>query len=187
MPYTLKPGDALIVVDVQKDYCPGGTLPVKDAEAIISVINGWIAEAIARKVPVYASRDWHPRGHISFLERGGPWPPHCLQGSDGARFHPELLLFQWVNIVTKGMHPHREQNSVFDGTALAAQLRRKGIERLWIGGLSKGLCVCATALDACREGFEVILIADATRPAPQWNIESIPFENCETWMEQHTT
>ena len=185
MPYTLKPGDALIVVDVQKDYCPGGPLPVENAQAVMAALNGWIEEALARKVPVYLSRDWHPRGHISFRKRGGPWPPHCLQGSDGARFHPQLLLSDSCHIVTKGMDPDREQSSPFDGTGLADQLRQEGVKRLWIGGLSKGLGVSTTALDGCREGFEVILIADATRPTLSWSIERAPVESPVSWME-HT-
>src|SRR5690606_2098089 len=88
----LKTGDGLLIVDVQKDFCPGGALPVEKGDQVVPVINHWIAAAAARNVPVYASRDWHPLGHISFKERGGPWPPHCIQDSDGAKFHPDLAL-----------------------------------------------------------------------------------------------
>jgi nicotinamidase/pyrazinamidase len=119
---------------------------------------------VAKDVPVYASRDWHPVGHISFQERGGPWPPHCIQDSDGAKFHPDLALPDSTVIVTKGVRFDQDQNSAFDQTGLAAQLRKDGIRRLWVAGLAKDVCVLATMLDGCREGFEVVLIANATRP-----------------------
>jgi nicotinamidase/pyrazinamidase len=160
----LKPGDALIVVDVQNDFCPGGALPIDDGDAVVPVLNRWIADAVASGVPVYASRDWHPEGHLSFEERGGPWPAHCLQDSDGARFHPDLRLPDTAVKVTKGVRFDQDQNSAFDQTGLAAQLREQGIERVWIGGLAEDVCVLATALDARDEGFSVMLIPDATRP-----------------------
>ena len=160
----LKPGDALIVVDVQNDFCPGGALPIDDGDAVVPVLNRWIADAVASGVPVYASRDWHPEGHLSFEEHGGPWPAHCLQDSDGARFHPGLRLPDTAVKVTKGVRFDQDQNSAFDETGLAAQLREQGIERVWIGGLAEDVCVLATALDARDEGFSVMLIADATRP-----------------------
>lgn len=160
----LKPGDALIVVDVQNDFCPGGALPIDNGDAVVPVLNEWIADAAASGVPVYASRDWHPEGHMSFEERGGPWPAHCVQDSDGARFHPALRLPDTVVKVTKGVRFDQDQNSAFDQTGLAVQLREQGINRVWIGGLAEDVCVLATALDACDEGFEVMLIADATRP-----------------------
>jgi len=160
----LKPGDALIVVDVQNDFCPGGALPIEDGDAVVPVLNRWIASAVAGGVPVYASRDWHPLGHLSFSERGGPWPPHCVQDSEGARFHPDLALPDSVVKVTKGVRFDQDQNSAFDQTGLAVQLRREGIQRLWIGGLAEDVCVLATALDARKEGFDVVVIENATRP-----------------------
>ena len=160
----LKSGDALLIVDVQKDFCPGGALPVDDGDKIVPVINSWITAAVAKNVPVYASRDWHPVGHISFQERGGPWPPHCIQDSDGAKFHPDLALPDSTVIVTKGVRFDQDQNSAFDQTGLAAQLRKDGIRRLWVAGLAEDVCVLATVLDGCREGFEVALIEQATRP-----------------------
>lgn len=160
----LKSGDALLIVDVQKDFCPGGALPVEDGETIVPVINDWMYAAGAKNVPMYASRDWHPIGHISFKERGGPWPPHCIQDSDGAKFHPDLAFPASTVIVTKGVRFDQDQNSAFDQTGLAVQLRRDRIRRLWIAGLAEDVCVLATVLDGCREGFEVVLIANATRP-----------------------
>lgn len=157
-------GDALLLVDVQNDFCPGGALPVAEGDRIIPVLNRWLAAAREKGIPVFASRDWHPRGHLSFREAGGPWPPHCLQDSTGAAFRPDLALPADAVIVTKGTRFDQDQNSAFDQTGLAAELARRGIRRLWIGGLAEDVCVRATALDAQAAGFEVHLLAAATRP-----------------------
>ena len=85
---SFQPGDALIIVDVQNDFCPGGALPIENGSEVVPVLNRWIAAAVVKHIPVYASRDWHPVDHISFAQQGGPWPPHCIQDSAGARFHP---------------------------------------------------------------------------------------------------
>lgn len=160
----LRPGDALIIVDVQNDFCPGGALPIEGGDEVIPVLNACIAAADAKDVPVYASRDWHPAGHISFKERGGLWPPHCIQDSEGARFHPDLKLPESAITITKGVRFDQDQNSAFDQTGLGTELREKRIRRLWIGGLAQDVCVRATVLDALKEGFEVVVIANATRP-----------------------
>jgi nicotinamidase/pyrazinamidase len=160
----MQPGDALIIVDVQNDFCPGGALPIEQGDQVVPVLNEWIAAAMDNAVPVYASRDWHPGGHISFEERGGPWPPHCIQDSEGAAFHPDLNLPVTTIKVTKGVRFDQDQNSAFDETGLAEQLKRDGIKRIWVGGLAQDVCVLATVLDACREGFETHVIMDATRP-----------------------
>ena len=159
-----KKGDALLIVDVQSDFCPGGALPIAEGDMVVPVLNRWIAAAVANGVPVYASRDWHPVRHISFKERGGPWTPHCIQDSDGARFHPHLELPDFAVKVTKGVRFDQDQNSAFDQTGLAEQLRQEGVRRLWIGGLAEDVCVLATVLDGLKEGFEVVVIQDATRP-----------------------
>lgn len=160
----LRRGDALIIVDVQKDFCPGGALPIEDGDKVVPVLNRWIDAAIAKGLPVYASRDWHPRDHISFKQRGGQWPPHCIQDSNGARFHPDLTVPEPVIKVTKGVRFDHDQNSAFDQTGLAGQLRHDGVHRLFIGGLAEDVCVLKTVIDGCKEGFEVVLIMDATRP-----------------------
>lgn len=160
----LRAGDALIVVDVQNDFCPGGALPIETGDAVVPVLNRWIAAAASNGVPVYASRDWHPAGHISFAERGGPWPPHCIQDTEGAALRSDLELPDAAIMVTKGVRFDQDQYSAFDQTGLAEQLRRDGISRLWVGGLAQDVCVLSTVLDACREGFAVNVIADATRP-----------------------
>ncbi|MBA4144016.1 MAG: isochorismatase family protein [Nitrosospira sp.] len=160
----LKFGDALIVIDVQNDFCPGGALPVENGDMVVPVLNRWISSALAKRVLIYASRDWHPIGHISFKEQGGPWPPHCIQDSDGARFHPNLQLPGSTIKVTKGIRFDQDQNSAFDQTGLVVKLRSDGIKRLWVGGLAEDVCVRATVLDGLKEGLEVVLIGNATRP-----------------------
>jgi Amidases related to nicotinamidase len=161
---TLRAGDALLIVDVQNDFCPGGALPISQGDSIIPRLNGWIAAATATGIPVYASRDWHPTPHPSFHEHDGPWPPHCIQDTRGAAFHPHLHLTADTIVVSKGTRFDEDQNSAFHHTGLAAHLRRRGIRRLWLSGLALDVCVLATALDARREGFDVHLLADCCRP-----------------------
>jgi len=160
----LRQGDALIIVDVQNDFCPGGALPIEDGDKVVPILNSWIEAAVVSNIPIYASRDWHPVGHMSFKERDGLWPPHCIQDSDGARFHPDLELPESAVKVTKGVRFDQDQNSAFDQTGLAEQLHKDGIQRLWVGGLAEDVCVLATVLDGLKSGFEVTLISDATRP-----------------------
>ena len=155
--------DALIVVDVQRDFCPGGALPIVDGDEIVPVLNRWIDAAQRAGWAILASRDWHPPDHVSFRQRGGPWPVHCVQNTPGAEFHPALRLPASTRIVNKGQHRDRGSYSAFDGTALQPWLIRQGVPRLWIGGLALDVCVRATALDALAAGFEVHLIRSACR------------------------
>ena len=157
-------GDALLIVDVQVDFCPGGALPIQAGDRIIPAINEWIGKAEERRVPVFASRDWHPKHHPSFQSEGGQWPQHCIQDTEGARFHPELKLPDSAVVVTKGVRFDQDQNSAFDQTGLEAYLRRKAVRRLFVAGLALDVCVLATVVDASKLGFEVVLISDATRP-----------------------
>jgi nicotinamidase/pyrazinamidase len=156
-------GDALLILDVQSDFCPGGALPIAEGDRVVPPLNRWIHAARASGVPIYASQDWHPREHPSFAERGGPWPAHCVQGSPGARFHPELELPEDAVVVCKGVRLDRDQLSAFDETGLAARLRAQGVERVFLGGLALDVCVLATARDALAAGFEVVLLLEATR------------------------
>ncbi|MEX0886724.1 MAG: nicotinamidase [Phycisphaeraceae bacterium] len=153
--------DALVVVDVQNDFCPGGALPVAEGDRVVPVLNRWLA--VVGVGAVVASRDWHPRNHVSFEDRGGPWPRHCVQNTRGAAFHPDLRLPGETWIIHKGSDPDRDQYSALDRTGLTERLRGRSIDRLWIGGLALDVCVRATVLDALDAGFEVHLIADATR------------------------
>ena len=164
MQQKLSQHDALLVVDVQNDFCPGGALAVPEGDQVVPVLNDWIRAARESGVPVVASRDWHPAGHCSFAEQGGPWPVHCVQDTEGAAFHPELELPDDALVISKGRSPERDNYSAFDDTGLADMLRERGVERVWVGGLAQDVCVRATVLDACDAGFETHLIADATRP-----------------------
>ncbi|HEY2382490.1 MAG TPA: nicotinamidase [Terriglobia bacterium] len=158
----MKSGDALLVVDVQNDFCPGGALAVKRGDEVVPVLNQWIQEAQRLGVAIYASRDWHPPDHISFKARGGPWPPHCVQGTAGAAFHPDLKLPANAQIISKAEKADEDSYSAFGGTNLGERLHRSGTKRVWIGGLTQDYCVRETSLDALREGFEVHVIVDAT-------------------------
>ncbi|MGI9174482.1 MAG: nicotinamidase [Rhodothermales bacterium] len=163
MPNRLQPGDALLLVDVQNDFIPGGALGVPHGDAVIPVLNAWIAAAREADIPIYASRDWHPANHVSFEAQGGPWPPHCVQNTRGAQFCADLDLQDDVIVVSKGDHPDLEAYSAFDKTELAGRLRSAGVERLWIGGLAQDYCVRASTLDAAGEGFQAHVILPAIR------------------------
>lgn len=164
MTVRLDSADALLLVDIQNDFCPGGALAIAQGDAVVPVANEWIAAARAARVPVLASRDWHPLEHASFIEQGGPWPVHCVQDTDGARFRADLDLRADDVRISKGNAFDKDANSAFEDTGLASYLHRKGIERLWVGGLAEDVCVLHTVLDACKAGFQTHLITAATRP-----------------------
>jgi nicotinamidase/pyrazinamidase len=155
--------DALILVDVQNDFCPGGALPVPDGDAIVPVLNRWIEVAERGEATVVVTRDWHPADHVSFQKRGGPWPAHCVQETRGAEIRPELRVPQQHLLVSKGTERDRDCYSDFDHSKLAGRLRERGVTRLWIGGLALEVCVRATVLDGLADGFEVHLISAGTR------------------------
>jgi nicotinamidase/pyrazinamidase len=157
-------GDGLLIIDVQLDLCPGGALPVPAGHAVVPVLNEWLAASVAKRIPVYASRDWHPLNHPSFLERDGQWPPHCIQETPGARFHPDLHLPANALIITKGVRFDRDQYSVFDQTGLLQQLEYDQIKRLWVGGLAQDVGVLASVLEARRAVMDIVVIGAATRP-----------------------
>lgn len=162
-PTALRPGDALIVVDVQKDFLPGGALGVPDGDAVVPVLNRYIARFAAAGLPVYATRDWHPADHCSFAAQGGPWPPHCVQETQGAEYGDDLELPGTTHHVVKATTPEKDCYSGFEDTGLADILRAADIRRVFIGGLATDYCVLNTVLDALREGFEVRLLEDAIR------------------------
>ncbi|MEM4285034.1 MAG: nicotinamidase [Candidatus Nitrosocaldus sp.] len=159
----LDDGSALIIVDMQNDFMPGGSLPVPDADKIIPIINKYIEIFMNKGLPIFASRDWHPPNHISFKQRGGVWPVHCVRNTLGAKFHPDLKLPRSTIIISKATDPNREAYSAFDRTELADRLREKSIKRVFIAGVATDYCVKNTALDALEHGFETILLEDATK------------------------
>lgn len=154
---------ALIIVDLQNDFCPGGALGVKDGDKVVPVVNDLINEFTRQGYPVFATRDWHPPHHVSFKERGGPWPPHCVQNSEGARFHPDLKLPPSATVISKGKNPDNDTYSGFDGTDLAERLREDGVDEITVCGLATDYCVRATVLDGLKAGFKVNVVLDATR------------------------
>lgn len=160
----LSDGDALLVVDVQNDFCRGGSLAVPRGDEVIPVLNRWIDAARERELPVVASRDWHPVEHTSFRAQGGPWPPHCIQDTEGAKFHPELGLPGDAVLVSKGTRFDQDAYSAFDNTGLEVWLHMHNVRRLWVGGLAEDVCVQATVKAACQLGFETHLLLEATRP-----------------------
>jgi len=160
--------DALVVVDVQNDFCPGGALGVSGGDEVVPVLNRYIARFREVDAPVFATRDWHPPKTKHFQAWGGLWPPHCVQGTAGAEFHPQLSVAGDTVIVSKGMDPEEDAYSCFQasdssGRPFSAALGARGIQRIYVGGLATDYCVKATALDAVREGFEVVILADAIR------------------------
>jgi nicotinamidase/pyrazinamidase len=147
--------EALVIVDFQNDFTPGGALAVPDGDAVAAHLNELAASP--RFDLVVATRDWHPPDHASFAAQGGRWPVHCVAGTEGAQLHPALDAARVDVIVDKGTERDTEGYSGFDGTQLAALLRDRGIERVTVVGLATDYCVRATALDALREGFEVVV------------------------------
>ena len=154
-------GDALIVVDVQNDFLPGGALAVPGGEAVIGPLNRYIREFERLQLPVFATRDWHPPDHCSFREHGGRWPTHCVAGTHGARFPPRLQLPPHVHLISKATQPESDAYSGFQGTDLAQQLRELGCTRVFVGGLATEFCVRATVVDARTARLKVIVLADA--------------------------
>jgi len=155
--------DALVVVDMQLDFMPGGALPVPGADEIVGRVNEYVELFTRAGATAVFTRDWHPPNHISFRTHGGPWPPHCIQGTPGASFHPGLRVPKDALVVSKATDPDREAYSGFEGTELDAELRRRGVRRLFVCGVATEYCVKATALDGVRLGYQVLLLADAVR------------------------
>jgi len=155
--------DALIIVDVQNDFCPGGALAVPEGDQIVPIINKYIGKFVSKNALVVATRDWHPKNHVSFKEYGGLWPAHCVQNSWGAEFHPMLNLPKNAIIVSKAYEPNVEAYSGFQGTELDKMLKERHVKRLFVCGLATDYCVKATVLDGLKLGYEVYLLVDAIK------------------------
>lgn len=163
MRISLTSRSALVIVDVQNDFLPGGALAVPGGDSVLEPLNKYIGLFTQRGLPVFATRDWHPRQHVSFRERGGPWPPHCVQNTWGAEISSMLNLPSSTRIVDKAFSPERDAYSGFQETVLSLELHKLGVKRLFIGGLATDYCVKATVLDALDIGFETILLLDAVK------------------------
>jgi len=156
-------GDALLIVDMQNDFLPGGSLGVPEGDRVVDPINALIGMYASRGLPVYASRDWHPGDHCSFAEQGGPWPPHCVADTTGAAFSEALRLPPDAIVVSKAVTSHEDAYSAFNGTGLARSMLADGINRVTVCGLATDYCVLNTVLDGIEAGFEILLALEGTR------------------------
>jgi len=153
---------ALIVVDVQNDFCPGGALAVAHGDEVVEPLNKLIDEFLQRGDPVYKSRDWHPPTTKHFKKYGGTWDEHCVQNTEGAEFHPALRDDPRIHVVSKGLGD-TDCYSAFDETDLGAQLHEQGVKEVLVGGLATDYCVKSTVIDAIKNGFKVKALKDAMR------------------------
>ena len=153
---------ALIVVDVQNDFCPGGTLAVAHGDKVVAPLNELIDEFLERGDPVYKSRDWHLPQTKHFQAYGGTWPVHCVQNTPGAEFHPQLKDDPRIRVISKGLGD-TDCYSAFDETDLASQLHAQGVQELVVGGLATDYCVKETVLAGINEGFRVKALKNAMR------------------------
>ena len=154
---------ALLLVDLQNDFFPGGALAVPEANSLIPLINAYIKHFSRQGWPILATRDWHPANHRSFTEQQGPWPAHGVQGSRGAQFHSDLVLPPGMMVISKGTDPKKDSTSGFDGTSLADRLEDLNVQTLYVLGLPTEHCVKHTVLDGCQRGLQVVLLTDATK------------------------
>ncbi|SNZ10378.1 nicotinamidase/pyrazinamidase [Persephonella hydrogeniphila] len=156
--------DALIIVDMQNDFMPGGALPVPEGDRIVPVLNRYIEKFSSNGNPVFFTRDWHPEDHISFKGYGGIWPPHCVQGTKGAEFHPELKIpYDNKFIISKGYSRDFDAYSGFQGTILDNLLKERGVKRIFVGGVATDYCVKNTALGGLNLGYQVFILEDGIK------------------------
>ncbi|MEF3074532.1 isochorismatase family protein [Methylobacter sp. Wu1] len=159
----LSEGDALVIVDLQNDFLPGGSLPVPGGEQVMPALNGYIERFARRGLPIFATRDWHPKNHSSFIEQGGPWPEHCVIGTKGAEFPAALHLPASVQIISAGTEVERDGYSAFETPVCKQQIDSVGARRLFVGGLATDYCVLNTVRDALALNYQVFLLTDAVR------------------------
>ena len=165
---SLQVGDGLLLVDPQNDFCPGGSLPVAGGDAVMPVLNTWATAAERAGVPIFVSRDWHPARTTHFKDHGGVWPPHCVIGTAGAEFHPDLRLPPDAVVISKGMGDAEDAYSAFQardaqGASLVTLLHQRGVQHLYVMGLATDYCVKASALDGLAADFRVTLVRDGIR------------------------
>lgn len=174
-------GDALIVVDVQKDFLPGGSLAVPRGDEVIPVLNRYISLFQGRGLPVFVTRDWHPPEHCSFQAQGGPWPPHCVAATAGAEFASNLDIPAGAPVISKGTERRKDAYSGFEGTDLDRRLEELGVTRVFVGGLATDYCVLNTVRDALACGLRVVLLRDACRAV---NVQARDGVRAEREMER---
>lgn len=154
---------ALLVVDVQNDFCPGGSLAVRRADDVVPKLNKVIEAFHKAGLPIFYSRDWHPRNHMSFKDQGGIWPSHCVKGTSGARFHPNLEITRGARIISKATTQDFEAYSAFQGTNLEKQLKSLGVDDVVLGGLTTDYCVKESSIDGLKAGFRVAVLKDCIK------------------------
>lgn len=167
-PVLVRKGDALSVTDMQNDFLPGGALGVSGGDEVIPLINHVIELFRNAGLPIFITRDWHPAHHSSFKEKNGPWPPHCVQHTEGAEFAADLMIPEKAIVISKGIDPARDQYSTLQGRDSSGQtedelLKSFGITRLFICGLATEYCVLNSVKDAREAGYEVQVMTDAIR------------------------
>lgn len=159
---------ALLIVDLQNDFCPGGNLAVPEGDKIIPNLNKYIKFFSQNKLPIFASRDWHPKKTKHFKKFGGVWPKHCIENTPGARFHSRLRLPKETIILSKGMDPEKDSYSAFQaqdsyGMDFLTLLKYLAVRELYVGGLATDYCVKFSAIEALKNGFQVKLLIDAVK------------------------
>jgi nicotinamidase/pyrazinamidase len=164
----IKAKKALLIIDLQNDFCPGGALGIPGGDTIIPKLNKYLRFFSRKKRPIFVAGDWHPVRTSHFKDFGGTWPVHCLQNSRGAQFHPQLKLPQGTIILYKVMDPEKESDSVFQsedhrGMSFAKLLQLLGISELYIGGLATDFCVKASVVDVLKQGLKVKLLLDGMK------------------------
>ncbi len=152
-----------MVVDVQRDFCPGGSLAVKEGDKVVPKLNRVIAAFTKAGLPIFFTRDWHPPNHMSFKSQGGAWSPHCVKGTPGAEFHSKLKVTQGAVVISKGTEPNLEAYSGFQGTDLGKRLKELGVREIFLGGLTTDYCVKESSLDALGIGLKVDVLKDCIR------------------------
>lgn len=157
----LAPTDALLILDLQNDFCVGGSVAIAGGHTVAAQMAKAAAYFAAAGIPIYATQDWHPADHASFRTKGGPWPPHCVQGTPGAELHPDLNLPASAIIVRKGATPTKDAYSGFVDSDLEERLIAAGVKRVFVGGLATDYVVLNTVIDTLDIGLETYVIADA--------------------------
>lgn len=177
----LQQGDALIVIDLQNDFLPGGSLAVAESDHVIPIINRYIDHFQQRQLPIFMTRDWHPPDHQSFITQGGPWPVHCVAGSKGAELSADLQIPTTVHIISSGTQVDQDGYSGFENPTLKKQLDKLDVLRLFIGGLATDYCVFNTVNDALQLAYLVFLLADAIRAV---NLQPEDGKNAKQEMQE---